>query len=159
MDGKTNEQALKMFQTLCGVLDAKELNYEADQEKLYVEFGGTGDDLPMHFVITVDAQRDLVILYSSLPFATPEEQIIPMALAIMFINDSLLDGCFDLDVSDGRICFRETNTFRGSLLSAEAIDYMISYSIYVVDEYNDKLLMLSKDAISLGDFIEGESQE
>lgn len=154
MEEKKREQAVKVFQTLCGVLDEKGFPYETDTEELIASFGGRGDDLPMDFRLRVDADRALVVLYSTLPFNIPAEQIVSAALAVTYINDGLLDGCFDLNVTNGRICFRESTTFRESLLGAGALDLMLSASIHVVDKFNDKLLMVGKGAMTVEDLMQ-----
>lgn len=149
MDEKNLQQAQKMYQTLCNVLDERQWPYEKTPDKLMVDFSGKGEDLPLSFRIRVDAQRQLMVLYSMLPFKFPEDRITQAAVATMYINDSLLNGSFDLDITDGSVCFRVSNLFRDSLISPEAFHFLLEYSIHFVDEYNDKLFGLAKGMINL----------
>ena len=73
---------------------------------------------------------------------------------ISVINNNLVDGCFDYDLSDGTIIFRMTNSYLESEVSRELFEYMLFLSFTTVDEYNDKLMMLSKGLISLAQFLE-----
>ncbi len=70
------------------------------------------------------------------------------ALAICIINDNLVDGNFDMDVTKGSLCYRMSLSFRESLISEEAFDFFIDYAVYVIDEFNDKLLMLAKGMLT-----------
>lgn len=148
------QQAKKMYDTLCGILKARDISFESDDQELRIGFGGRGEDLPMDFLLKVDAKREVVILYSTLPFKFDEDNIATGALGTLAINDDLPDGSFDLDIFSGRVCFRVTNTYRGSLISAEALDFMLEYSIFVVDKFNDKLYGLATGSMTPEQFID-----
>lgn len=154
MENANAANAKRTYDTFCKVLDSREWNYEKDDEALRIETGVRGDDLPIHLNISFDTDRALVRLFSPINFTIPEELIGECALALCLINDSLVDGNFDLNVNNGRLCFRMSTSFRESLLSAEALDYFLGFAISVVDEYNDKLLMLAKGVISARKFDE-----
>ncbi len=157
-DAETLERAKSTFATLCRTLDKHEWKYRKDEEKLSVECGAQGDDLPIEFKIKVDAQRMLVMLISHLPFKISEEKRLDGAIVISYINDRLVDGNFDYDVSKGHIFFRMTNSFRESVLDGEVFAYMLFCACKTIDEYNDKLLMISKGILSIEQFLDNESE-
>ena len=49
--------------------------------------------------------------------------------------------------------FRMTNSFMESKLGEEAFAYMLFCSCQVIDEYNDKFLMLAKGMVSIEQFL------
>ena len=156
MSDTNNLQAKKAFDTFCKMLDNREWKYKKDEEALRIETGARGDDLPINLRVVVDAERMIVRLYSPFEFNIPAEKLSEAALCICIINDGLIDGCFDLDVTDGSICFRMATSFRESLISEEAFDYFLGFAVYVVDEYNDKLLMVGKGLLTPQQLLEDE---
>ena len=80
-DEKKLKNARNVFNTLCGMLDEMDFHYEIHEDDLVVTFGMQGEDIPMQFVINVDADRDLVRLLSLLPFTFEEDKRIDAAIA------------------------------------------------------------------------------
>ena len=147
-------QAKNVFDTLCKTLDANDWHYVKDEEKLKIECGASGEDLPMKLHISVDAKRSVLMLLSLIPFSVPEDKRLDVAIAVSVVNNNLVDGSFDYDVSDGSLFFRMTNSFLESSIGSELINYMVYCSCGTIDEYNDKFLMLAKGMISLEKFLE-----
>ncbi len=145
--------AKKVFQTLCAALDARNWTYEKDAEKLLVHFGVNGDDIPMKFIIFVDADRQIVRLISPLSFKMSEEKRVEGAVACCMTSYGMADGSFDYDLSDGSVSFRMTESFNACELGEGVFQYMISCACAMVDEYNDKFLALDKGMISISDFV------
>ncbi len=149
MEEKQMQLAKNTFATLCKMLDKDDWSYDKIEDEFMIKSGARGEDLPIDFRLFLDAERSVAVLYSTLPFRIAEEKRTEAAIAICAINDSLLSGCFDFDYDTGAIVFRMTNTFRESLLSEQAFHFMLHVSLSTVDDYNDKLLMLSKGMITL----------
>lgn len=145
--------ALDTFATLCQALDNNDWKYKKDEEKLIVECGAQGDDLPMEITIHVDAERQIVLLFSKLPFAIQEDKRLDVAIAVSAVNNALADGSFDYDVTNGRMYFRMTNSFMDSVLSEEVFAYMLYCSCKTIDDYNDKFLMLAKGMLDMEKFL------
>lgn len=150
---KEIKQAQNAFATLCEMLDDHGWRYHRDDEKLRVECGANGEDLPIDIRITVDPDKQLVTLLSQLPFKVPEEDRVMGAVAISAANYNMVDGNFDYNLASGSIIFRLTSSIRDSLISKNVFEYMLFVSCATVDNYNDKFLMLIKHAMSLDDFI------
>lgn len=151
--------AQSTYQILCRALDKDDWHYRKDDEKLTVTCGAQGEDLPIEFNISVDAQRQIVIFLSGLPFKISEEKRMAGAIAVSCINNQLVCGGFDYDVSTGTIFFRMTNSFRDSILDAEVFASIIYTSCKTIDEYNDKLFMISKGLLSIEKFLEEEMKD
>lgn len=149
MDINATSFAKENFDKLRQALDERKWHYDTDEEDYSVSFKVNGDDLLLDFQIRVDKKRDLVVLYSRLPFKVSKERAVEMAQAVNHANTMLAEGSFDYNYKSGFLCYRLTNSFRGSVLSASVYDRMISMAGHTVDEYNEKLLLLSLGAISL----------
>lgn len=157
MEEKQLQQARNTFATICKMMDNQNWHYdkdESDPESLVINSGARGDDLPIDFRIIVDAGRQLVSLHSSMPFRISEEKRVDGAIACCMINYALANGCFDYDIKSGVVLFRLATSYRESLLSEELFSYVLNVSMQTIDEYNDKLLMISKGMITLEQFAE-----
>ncbi len=150
--------AKKTYDTLCRALDSNDWNYEKNDEKLTIECSARGEDLPIGLNVKIDPDRMLAIVLSPIPFEIQEDKRIDAAIAISFINNMLVHGCFDYDITEGHIFFRMTNSFADSALSEDAFLYLLYCTCQIVDEYNDKLLMLSKGMLTLEQFLESLSK-
>ena len=152
------KQANATFDTIVKTLEQREWKFDADKNKLMIDTGVKGNDLPIPLKLCVDADRQLVILYSYLPVEIPENKRLEIALAISVINHSIVDGSFDYNAFNGNVVFRLTTSFKGSILSPELFDYMIDVSSITVDEYNDKIDDIVKGKLDLKQFIDNENK-
>lgn len=156
-DEKKMELAKQVYATLCTAIDKREWNYQKDEEKLVAYFGVNGDDIPMQFILVVDAERQLIRVMSPLPFKMSESKRMEGAIATCVASYGMADGSFDYDLSDGTIVFRMTASFRESLIGEGLFQYLISCSCAMVDAYNDKFLAIDKGLLSITDFISSRS--
>ncbi len=151
-------QAKLVYQTFCNALDHNEWKYKKDDEKLRIECGAQGEDLPMEFNITADADRQLLMLLSHLPFAIAEDKRLDIAVAVSAVNNLLVDGCFDFDLGSGHMFFRITNSFMDSTLSEDVCIELLYKACKTIDAYNDKLLMVSKGMLTIEQFLTSINQ-
>ncbi len=152
-DEKKMELAKQVYATLCAAIDRREWNYQKDEENLVAYFGVSGDDIPMQFILVVDAERQLIRVMSPLPFKMSEAKRMEGAIVTCVASYGMADGSFDYDLSDGTIVFRMTASFRESLIGEGLFHYLISCSCAMVDEYNDQFLAIDKGMMSITDFI------
>ena len=145
--------AKQVYKTLCDAIEKREWNFSKDEESLVVYFGVSGDDIPMQFILVVDAERQLIRVMSPLPFKMSEDKRIEGAVATCAASFGMVDGNFDYDLSNGAIVFRMTASFRESLIGEGLFQYLISCSCAMVDKYNDKFLAIDKGLMSISDFI------
>ena len=149
--------AEKVYKTLCETIDNMNWHYEKVEERMLIHLEVNGDDLPMSFIIFVDAERQLVRVMSSMPFNMSEEKRLDGAIAVCVASFGMVDGNFIYDMSDGSILFKMTASFMDSIISEPLLKYMISCSCATVDAYNDKFFALNKGVISINDFIASEN--
>ncbi len=150
---KEIKQAKAVYDTLCGMLQAEDWHYEGDDDNFKILCGARGEDIPMEVHIHVDPERQIVTLLSELPFSVPEEKRVEMAIAISAVNYALVDGNFDYNFMDGTVLFRMTSSYRESLIGKDVLKYMLYVSCKIVDDYNDKFLMMTKGEMSLEDIL------
>ena len=149
-----HDLAVKMFSKVCRTMDAHEWTYDKYEDLLTVKSGAQGDDLPIDFRIEVDEKRRFMMLVSPLPFTTPEDRRVEMAMAVSVVNFQLADGSFAYNIQSGRMYFRMTCSYIDSDLGDDLFDYLLFCSVQTIDEYNEKLMMLSAGVITLEKFIE-----
>lgn len=150
------ERAQKVYETLCATLDKHEWHYQKNEERLSIECGAQGEDLPMEITIRVDAERQLIMLLSHLPFVISEDKRLDVAIATSIANNGLVDGSFDFDITDGHMFFRMTSSFIESNIGSDLFTYMLMVSCRTIDDYNDRFLMLGKGMMSIEDFMKKE---
>lgn len=146
-------QAKSVYLKICETLDDMNWKYTTDADNLMLGFGVSGDDIPMDIVIGCDADRQLIRVLSKFSYKISEDKRVEAALAVCGINYRLADGSFDMNIGDGSVAFRLTAGFRESLIDKELIRYLINVTCSTVDEYNDKIMMISKGVLSIQDFL------
>lgn len=152
-DEVKSEKAKKVYETLCTTLNNKGWHFIKDDEKLSIECEARGEDLPMNIEVQVVPERELILLFSQLPFVVPSEKRLDFAVAVTFVNNQLVNGSFDFNIFDGNMVFRLTNSFIESDIGEGLLFYMIMVSCRTVDDFNDKFFMLAKGMMSLEAFI------
>jgi hypothetical protein len=144
-------EAKAVFDSLVQHLNDINLKFEAKEleERYMIKFNMGGDDIPMRFFIYVNPVHQIITLHSPQPVTFPADKIDEACKALCAINYRLSDGDFQIDIRDGEVLFNMSNCYAGSLISTEVFNYMLGMSINIVDEFNDKLLLLSKGLIDL----------
>lgn len=150
-DQKAAAQAA--YATLCQALDSKEIRYTSDAEKMILNCVATGDDLPIDITIHIDAGKSLIVLVSRMPFVAPEDKRMELAIAASVLNAKLGNGNLDYDIRTGKMFFRMTNSFFDCQPGTALFLYMLYSAWDIIDECNDKLLMLAKGMLTLDKFL------
>ena len=138
-----------VFETVCKTLDERGMKYERDDEKLVDRFGVRGDDFSFDVIVRVIPGKQVVQMTCPAPYRINEGSRKDAAIAITMINYQLLNGCFDFDMSDGFLVFRMCQAYHGSILGTDVFDYMLNALFYTVDEYFDKLFLISKGGMTI----------
>lgn len=144
MEEKNVKQAQAVFRSVCEMLDEHGWHYSKDESELLISCNARGEDLPMEIRILINVDLQIVALYSQMPFKIPENRRKALAVAVSAANNSLVDGSFDYNYLNGNIVFRLTSSYRDSLIGKDVFEYMLMCSFAMVDEYNDKFLMVAK---------------
>ena len=153
-DEKKLKTAQNIYDTLCAMLDEKDVKYVKHEEDLVITFTMVGDDLPMGFMLNIDAERELIRLLSPIPVTFEDDKRLEGAIATSQINYRIADGSFDYNYKKGTVIFRLTSSYIDSLISKDLLEYMVGVAGYTIDEYNDKLVMLAKGELPLEAFFE-----
>ena len=152
------QNAENVYNSICNMLNNINFRYDTGrrEEDYVITCTVNGDDIPMKMLIIVRPEREIVSLLSPMPFMTPEDKRVEMAMAVSVANYGIIDGSFDYDLNDGEIRFRLTASYIESLLSEELFKYMLYVSANTVDRYNDRFMMLAKGNMTLEQFIEAD---
>lgn len=161
MEKKVEKQAQEIFERFCNYLKSVDWHFDTDTSNgnFIILASARGDDLLINFIVQVDPQRQLISLFSNMPFNMDKEKLFEGAVATSIINHLLADGSFDYDVHDGSILFRMTTSWRGGAISDDVFEYLMMVAYKTIDEYNDKLLMISKGVMSVDDLYKLTHQE
>ena len=151
MNESTRITAREVYAILIETMRDMGWSYE-ERPGMQIVFSVQGSDIPMNFRMTVNENKETVVLYSLLPFQLEDEMKTVGAIAVCSANYRLADGSFDYDTESGSVYFRMTANYRESKIGKELLEYMIRCSSMTVDRYNDKLLMLSRGIMNLDDF-------
>ena len=149
----TTERGNKMYQQMCSAMKKLGLKFQENDDKLQIYFIMNGDDLPMKCFMRIDAERELIIFQSPLPFNFSKEKMVEGAVAICSVNYMLRYGGFDLDIRDGQILFRLVSSYRDCVVSDELFKIMLGTAVGTTDEYNDKFQALNEGKLKATDFI------
>ncbi len=128
--------------------------FDPNRQDLKITFSVTGDDFPMKFVWRIKPKQELISILSPFTFNFREDKIMDGMIALTAINYSLLNGSFDLDMSDGTVFFRINTSFTGTTITKDLLDYLVRVSANTVDNYSYRLFALNKGISTLEEFLE-----
>ena len=148
--------AARVFNKIDAYLKARDWKYDKDVEKLKFTYQVGGDDLPMRFMLFVDAEREMIRSLSFLLFDFAEDKRIEGAIAVCAANYGMVNGCFAYDISDGTVLHRLAVSYKDIEVTNETVEYVMGLGMTMVDKYNDRFFALNKGFLSLEDFIKGE---
>lgn len=107
------KKAKEVFDSLCEMLDGKDGHYEKHEDDLVVTFIVGGEDIPMRFIMNVDAKRELVRLISPIPVIFDDDKRVEGAIATCQANYRLADGSFDYDFREGKYSISGSRRYSG----------------------------------------------
>lgn len=131
--------ANRVYESLLNIVRKNKYDFDDDEEIMTVNFDVKREKNFIPFTITVDAERQLIRLYSPLDVQIDENNRFEACVNICRCSCELDMGSFDYDLYSGSIEFRMATSFNGSLISDKQIENMISYTCGVVKKYTDRL--------------------
>mgnify|MGYP005775157367 FL=1 len=152
-ESKKYEKALNVYNVLLATLDDMKWKYEKNDKELTVTYTVTGEDIPMTFYMIVDPGLQAVRCFSFLPVTFPEDRRVDGVIASCAAGCGLYEGKFFSRLEDGRIVFNSASSFMGCEVNGHWFAAMMGLAHQMVDEQNDRFLMLSKGMITLQDFM------
>lgn len=155
------ENKEKNAKILLSMLENRRLKYVVEEEtdaRTHIRIHFKGEDLPMTLHIILRTDKQIVSVLSAIPFRIVEEHLQTAAVAVAAANHGLIDGSFDLNLSNGNIVFRLTSCFLGSVLSEQLFSYLMFVSAETIDRYNDRFLALNNGEMTLDQFLTADAQ-
>lgn len=148
------EKTKKVFHCLELFIKSIGWRYKKYSEDLRIGFDVLGEDVPMSFDISVDSDKEMIILDSIQPFITRSKKREKLALATCIVSNILIDGSFSYNWTEDRIVFRMTTSYKDDSVDNDVLIYIVTCALNTVEQFNDKFLDLNKGNISLKNFIE-----
>lgn len=153
-DEKALKAAKAVYADICNLLDERKWTYDRHDSDLKITTGACGNDNRyMEIQMHVDANRQLVLLYSPLPINVPYALRREISVAVACANHGMVNGNFDYDSQRDKIIFRVTTSFRESKIDAQAYAYMIGLLCYIVNKYFDKFLAVVRQNMSVDEIL------
>lgn len=131
--------ANRVYGSLLNIVRKNKYDFDDDEEIMTVNFDVKREASFIPFTITIDAERQLIRLYSPLDVQIDEDKRFEACVNICKCSCELDMGSFDYDLYSGSIEFRMATSFNGSLISDKQIENMISYTCGVVKKYTNRL--------------------
>ena len=154
-ENEREELAVRLYEKIDEMLpDVGIRNYGKNDEELKFRYIINGDDIPMTFILSIIPSAGIITLISPFSFNIKDKNIINTAIAVAAVNNNILNGSFDLDMSNGSLYFRLSTCFSDDLIDREILSYLVGVASSTVDRYNDRLLALDRNVISLEDFLQ-----
>ena len=147
-------KAEKVYKTMVKALKDKNWHFEEREQDLTIVSNYSGDDIPVRFIIRIDAGREVIQYLSPLPFKIDESKRVDAAVAVCVANYGLVNGSFDMDISDGEIRYRLTTSFYDCDLGKDFFYNMMATAVLTTDKYNDWFKRLNDGTMTLQQFIE-----
>ena len=133
-----------VYDTLCEMLNESGWSFEKKEERKGVVTTVPGTSLTIMLIIECSVERQVIKIYSLLPFRIPKEKRVEGAIAINEINCSFGIGSFDYQALDGSIMYRLTSPFAKCSISKELIWHLIDMACAVIDMYSENLHLFSQ---------------
>lgn len=153
-DNKLIARADEVYDILVSELDSREWHYDEDREKRTIRFSVSGKQMTVAYDFKIDADRQLILLNSLLPFDIKEDKSGDFMLAVCRTNSSLPDGRFRLYLENDAVSFDMTCSYIESLIGEELFEYLINYTLFIVDRYGPRLKDLNDDVIDVQKYID-----
>lgn len=146
----------EVYEVFKAYLDKRKFTYTPKDDEMVIILTVHGEDLPQPTIIRVLDDRKVVQVLSPIPSKIPEDKRADAAIAVAVANYGLINGSFDLDMSDGEIRYRVAQGFMDCDFPMELANYIMQIVFFTTDKYNDRFFMLGKGMLSLADFISKE---
>lgn len=153
-DEKAIKNAQAVYAALCSALDEVEWKYDRNDDGLEVTCGAQGYDLPIPLRVSVDADKELICIYSVLPFKAPENKWREIAVAVSAANSAIVAGSFDFNCKNGMLLFRYNSVFTDSIIGKGLFKYIIMVTCATVDQYNDRFLEIVNKDMTFDEIVE-----
>lgn len=150
MDDIKQKIATSVYNAAVSDLESKGYGVEREDDKLTAYCYVDSDVFPISFAVTVDAEKQMLSLISSLEITFPQDSLTDGAVAACITNCQLVDGAFEFDYVTGDLMFRISSSFKGSVISADVFRYLFNRMHATILTYGSELAKLAKGDIMIG---------
>ncbi len=151
---ENSQKAQSTFEALCFALTKLEWNYDKNLSELQITTTVWGDDIPMEIVVTIESGKQCAVLSSVIPFEVADNKEADIVLALSMINSNLAYGSFKYNLAEKKVYFQLVSRFNGCEISTSVFEQILTYAVKIIDDYNDKLLLLADNLMTLDEFTE-----
>ena len=117
-----------------------------NEEKLQIDGDFSAEPFKVHIKFSIYPENGLVTFFSVLPFEVPVTKVSEFAKLICSVNyNDFYAGNYDYNPDTGKIVFRLTILFRGSIISNELISESVQYVVDTVTKYNQRFFEAARD--------------
>jgi hypothetical protein len=116
-------------------LDEDGMEYRVREGCPVLEGGYRGDNAPFVIRISINDAPLSVLVTVTMPVVIAEDQRVAMADAVARANFGLLFGCFDLDMSDGTLGFRNSMPVCDGTVTHEQFRRLVGPAMGTADRY------------------------
>lgn len=143
---KITAKAQKTYQMIVQSLKNLDLTFNEHFDDLVVTSGARGNEMPVPLIIKVDADNEVLSIYSELPFRIDEKVRNRIAVAINMINYSIVNGNFDYDYNSGRVIFRMAHYLPENDFTVDDVRRMIVVTYGTVNQFNRRIEKIAQAA-------------
>lgn len=151
---------------VCEFLEEREFPYTVDREAQFIRTSCRGANGAYEVAICIGKRSRIVNLLLCIPIQVPESRRLEMAETITRANWMMRMGCFEMDMSDGQLGFRNAISLGASLIDDDQLWHLLLGSCAMADSYNRAFLRLlyaddlsPAEAIAEVEFAQEDSSE
>ncbi len=148
------EKATKIYNIFCNKIIENNLKTAKEDDKLRVSFSAMGKDDPMNFRIMIEEKSQLIKIRSYIPISIPDEKKDVVAIALCVVNSRITDGNFDYDSQQKMVFFRITNSFKDVDIDEDIVEYLLNYSLFIVDKFDTVIKTFSAGIMSFEELLD-----
>ena len=126
---------MAMFPLVKKTLDDDDWNYQVVREGKVIKSGAKGENGSYAVAFDIKEDRDLFIIYVISNNNFPKDCRVQLAKYLTYCNYAMTLGCFEMDMSDGEIRYKNSVNVVGSRLSKKMVEEMLQVSLVVMDRY------------------------
>lgn len=128
----------KIGDLVCDAIAKKGYKYDimSYEDSFDIFFNDYGEDQLLNYHFEIVGNPKIVVLTCKLPF---ESKKIDMAMATSVVNDFLINGGFDYDISNGGITYRIATCWTDEIKDSEPFLYLIEKAQEDIKTYGSML--------------------
>ena len=140
--------ARENYAVLCKTLDAEGIKYQKDEAKYTIQTGIKGKNTDILVSVTLNPDFSIISVFCPVNVDVPENYRGQFAIAVSRLNFTMLEGGYDFDPKSGAVMYRISSCYEESVLSEEALRYLLFTALQASDEYHVALQTVVERAMT-----------